>query len=152
MRIAAAIALALTVAACRIDRGRRASEADRQMQAARPLAGCYLLAGDSVGPYRVQLYSWRTARAWVARPLGPDSIGGAARNEWSWAPASPDSFDVRRGGADGVMEFAVRRADSSWSAVMVAASANAARQAAIPAHAERVKCPSAEAEVDGSRG
>ncbi len=122
------------------------------MQAARPLAGCYLLAGGNVGPYRVQLYSWRTARAWVARPIGADSAGGATSDEWSWNPAGADSFDVSRSAAGSVMEFAVRRADSSWSAVLVSPPADSVPRAERPARAKRVACPSADAEVAGSRG
>jgi hypothetical protein len=152
VRIFASIVLVLTVAACRNDHKRNSNEANRQMQAARPLAGCYLLSGDSVGPYRVQLYSWRTARAWVARPIEADGAGGATSDEWSWNPAGADSFDVSYSVADSVMEFAVRRAGSSWSAVLVSASADTAPGTATPARAKRVACPSADAGVAGSRG
>jgi hypothetical protein len=127
-------------------------EADRELRLARPLAGCYLLASDRAGSYRVQLYAWRTARAWVARPLESDTVGGAASNDWSWTPAGPDSFDVSRSVVDGMMEFAVRRADSGWSAVLVSASADSAPKATTPARVERVACPSAGAEVGENRG
>jgi hypothetical protein len=151
VRIVASMALVVAIAACRNDHKWNPNEADPQLEAARPLAGCYLLAGDNVGPYRVQLYSWRSARAWVVRPLGSDTIAGTTSNEWSWTPGGPDSFDVRRGGADGVMDFVVRRSDSSWSAVMLVPSSNAARNAATPAHVERVECPSAEAGANEER-
>jgi hypothetical protein len=122
------------------------------MQAARPLAGCYLLAGDGVGPYRVQLYAWRTARAWVARPLGANTIGGTTSNDWSWTPAGPDSFEIRRSVVDSALDFAVRRADSGWAAVLLSASGGNVPEAATPARAERVECPFVEAAVHGGSG
>jgi hypothetical protein len=42
------------------------------------------------------------------------------------------------------MEFVVHRADSSWSAVMLAPVADTAQKEASPARVERVACPSAD--------
>jgi hypothetical protein len=50
------------------------------------------------------------------------------------------------------MEFAVRRADSGWSAMLVSASAADAPGSPTPARVDRVACPSADAEVGGNRG
>lgn len=129
-----------------------ARESERQMLMARPLAGCYRLSGEGVGPYRIQLYPWRTARAWVARPLGADTLANGARPEWSWTPGGPDSFDVRRKAVRGVTDFAVRHGDSSWTALMVAAPARATPTAAREARAERIQCPKAETLADRGRG
>jgi hypothetical protein len=150
MRVAASIALALAMAGCRGEKERRtfafgssrtAIESDSLMQAARPLAGCYLLDGDGIGPYRVQLYPWRTARAWVARPLVSDTLAKGDSTEWSWTPNGPDGFEIRVGGVGGETDFTVRRSDSSWSAVMAPAPASAAQTTGNTVRAERIECP-----------
>jgi hypothetical protein len=161
LRIVTVVALGLATAACRGDQERGASslgsskaarESNRQMTMARPLAGCYLLVGDSVGPYRVQLYPWRTAHAWVARPLGADTMTAGARTEWSWTPTGPDGFDLRREGARRVTGFTLRRSDSSWTAFMAAAPAHESRTVQSQLHVERIECPPPQAFADGGRG
>ena len=160
MRIAASIALVLAMAGCRGDKGRKtfpfgssrtAREADSLMQVARPLAGCYLLAGDGIGPYRVQLYPWRTARAWVARPLGSDTLAKGDSTAWSWAPAGPDAFEIRLGAVGGETDFTIRRSGSTWLAVMTVVPPDAARMAGNTVRAERIECPPPEGVAVGAR-
>jgi hypothetical protein len=150
MRAVILAALILAIAACRADRdhvpGRaepapKGTESD-QAPAARSLAGCYLLAGDSIGPYRVRLDARRNAQVWAARLAGPGATPNRAGDEWSWMPSGPGGFGIHWAGVDGVMDFAVQRHDSGWSAVAVVVSASEGRTVRIPIRAERIECPS----------
>jgi hypothetical protein len=150
MRAVVLVALTLAIAACRGDRDQAPArskpaptdtESDRALFA-RSLAGCYLFADDSIGPYRVQLDARRDAQVWAARLVGPGATSNRAGNEWSWTPAGPGGFGVHWAGIDGVMDFAVQRHDSGWSAVAEVVSASGGRPVRIPIRAERIECPS----------
>ena len=149
MRAVVLFALTLAITSCRTDRDQTparaepalAGAASDQVLAARSLAGCYLFTDDRIGPYRVQLDVRRNAQVWDARLVGPGATPNRAGDEWSWMPAGPDGFDVHWAGIDGVMDFAVRRHGSGWSAVAEIVSASAGRTVRTPIRAERIECP-----------